>query len=613
MEEPWFESPKDEIHKKLYPYLRSIETRQLYRERESVLNLGLYEDREVMGVAPGLFLRSGATMQNRVSLNVTGALCDTATNHIAQTRPMAMALTEGGDWLQQQRAKDLNHFLEGCYYSLDIFTEMQTAFGDATWAGTGIVYVDRDELEPVVERVFPNELIVDDALCEYTPPFEMHRRKYVPREKLKRMFKRQTKKLEAIDKAKPVQMHGARGAANGSDLIAVYTTWRLPTTKGDRGDGTTRKKTDGIKSVIIEGCTLDCREYRKDFFPFVFMRWRRAAIGFWGRGIPSIGHRLQTDINKTIRNISRSVALCVPHMLLPTGSGINTEQLSNDIGSGIWYNGGAPPSWIQGQGMPEAAQHLQFLISQYYQLIGISELAAGMKKPAGLNSGEAQRVYADTQADRFALPSQQYENASIGIAKRLIDAARDIAEDGGDYSIVHQTTKGFRRIKWSDIDLAEDDYTLKLWPVNYLSKSPADMIDQVNDLIKMGMLNSKQAKRLLPFPDLEGVMAQDNASEELTQKVIQEIIEHDNYIAPDPVMDLAEASKTVQLATLHYQTLGLPENKLTMLRTWVANATILVAPPPAPMPSPGAQGPSDIAGLPPPAPGLAAPPAMAPS
>jgi hypothetical protein len=595
----WHEGPQREIHDKLYTYLKALETRQLYRERENVTNLGLYEDREIMGVAPGLYVRpANATSRSRISLNVTGALCDTAVNHIAQTKPMAMALTEGGDWSQQRRAKDLNHFLEGQYYSLSIFDRMQESFHDASWAGTGIIYVDRDGAEPIVERVFPNELIVDDALCEYTPPFEMTRRKYVPRDKLLRLFGKRFG--EEIRKAKPVKLDSIRGVNGNVELIPVYTTWRLPLDE----------KSPGKRVIIIETATLQVEPYKKKYFPFVFMRWRRQPVGFWGRGIPSLGESLQRSINKDANILSRSVALCsVPRLLLPTGSGINTEHLTNEIGSGIWYNGQAP-SWMQGQAIPpEGLAHLQFTIGQYYQLIGISELAAGMKKPAGLNSGEAQRVYADNQADRFALPSQGYENASVEIAKRLIDVARDIAEEFGDYAVVHQTTKGFHRIKWSSIDLAEDEFVLKLWPINYLSKSPADMIDQINDLIKMGMLSEKQAKRLIPFPDLEGVMKQENAAEDLTQKIIEEIVEHSNYIAPDPVMDLKEAVKTVQLATLHYQALGCPDEILDMLRTWAANAQALI--PVEPPPTPAGGSPTGIAGLPPPAPGMAAPPALA--
>lgn len=596
---PWFEEPKGTRHKVLFQYLRGLERAQVYRDREAVFNLGLYEDREVLGLAPGIYSRpTPLTQRSSVSLPLTGSCCDTATNHISQTKPLAMALTEGGDWLQQRRAKDLNHFLEGQYYSHEIFEEMQRGFGDCTWNGTGVIYVDREGNKPLVERVFPPEMLIDEDLSQFCDPMEMTRRKYIPKAKLKKLF---PKHAAAIEATKPVELYKTSKSTGGDDLVAVYTTWRLPYDE----------RHPGVKITIIENAELECRKYTRDYFPFVFIRWRAQKVGFWARGISSLGGRIQMDINRTFRTMSRSVALAaIPRLLLPNGSNVNPDHLTNEIGSGLWHTPGLAPSWMQGVAVPpEGMQHLQFEIQQYYQMIGISELAAGMKKPSGLNSGEAQRVYADTQADRFALPSQQYENASMGISKRLIDVAKEIQLEYGDLETLHKTTKGFRRIKWSEIELSEDEYTLKLWPINYLSKSPADLIDQVHDLIKMGMLTMKQAKRLIPFPDIEGVLEQDNAPEEFVQKVIEEIIEHDEYIPPDPVQDLAGAVQTMQLASLHYKTLGLPESKIEMMHTWIANAEALIPQPPAPpMPPPGA-GP---AGLPAPAPTMDAPPMMAP-
>lgn len=602
MREAWHELPKSrwgEIHAKLFPYLRDLEQRQSYLDREAVVHLGLYEDREVVGVAPGLYFRPAPSVyaSTRVSLPITGALCDTATNHIAQTKPLPMATTEGGDWLQQQHAKDLNRFLQAHFYELSIHETMQISFGDCTWNGTGWVYVDREGRKPVVERVFPGQMLIDQALCQFSDPYEMTRRFYLPKDKLKRLF---PKHAAAIDKAAPAKLHGI-SSKHAVEIVPVYTTWRLPLDE----------KHPGKKVTIIEGVTLQCDPYTKDYFPFVSMRWRRQAEGFLGRGIPSIGKHVALDINKNVKTMSRSVALCaIPRLLLPIGSNINPEAFNTDIGSGLWHSPGMAPSWMGGQSVPpEGMSWVQFLLTQYYQIVGISELAAGMRKPAGLNSGEAQRVYNDTQANRFALPSQGYENAAIEIGKRLVDVARDIAEEFGDYAVMHASKKGFRRINWSEIAVEKDDVTYQLWPINFLSKSPADLVEQINDLIKIGLLTGKQARRLVPFPDLEAVLQQENASEELIQMIIEKIVEYGEYVAPDPVQDLEGSIKTVQQAKVHYMTLGLPQERLDMLDAWISNAQLLLPPAPAPMPTPPPG--ADIAGLPPPAPTMAPPPALA--
>lgn len=596
---PWFEAPKNEMHVALFSYLQGLESRQVYRERETVWNLGQYEDREVMGIAPGMYLRPrSAAEKRRPSLGVTAALVDTAANHITQTKPIGMALTEGGNALQQIKAKRLNRFLEGAFYSLGVHGQMKKAGVDQCWHGTGVLYVDREGKRPIVERVFPNEIIVDESLSEFTDPFEMTRRKYLPKHKLKALFPKFAKEIDA---AKPAKLYGVKGTAHDVELVAVYTTWRLPVDED----------TPGKKVIIMEGATLQVEDYKRNYFPFVFMRWRGNPVGFWGVGIPELVGRIQIEVNKTYRHYSKAVALAVPKLLLPREAGINTEHLNNEIGSGIWHNSGAAPQWLQGQMLPpESIQYLQFNIGQMYQLAGISELAAGMKKPAGLNSGEAQRVYHDKQADRFASPSQQYEDAAVEICKRLIDVAKDITEEYGEYEVMAHATKGFVRIKFSEIDPAEDEFMIKLWPINFLSKSPPDQIAQINDLLRMGMLSEKQAKKLVQFPDLEGVLEQENAGEELVGKIIEEIVENDNYIAPDPSMD-PSCVQTVQRARLHYMTLELPQYKLDQLDDWVAQAAMLW-PPPAPAMGTGIGGPLP-AGLPPPAPTMAPPPMLAPA
>lgn len=592
---PWFEEPKDRMHVALFDYLQALESRQIYRERETVFNLGLYEDREVMGIAPGMYLRPrSAAERKRPSIPVTSALVDTAANHITQTFPMAMALTEGGNAIEQIKAKRMNRFIEGAFYQLGIHTQMKKAGFDQCWHGTGVVYVDREGRRPIVERVFPNELIVDEALAEYTEPFEMHRRKYLPKHKLKKLFKKYAAEIEA---AKPAKLYGVAGTPHDVELVPVYSTWRLPVDE----------KTPGKRVIIIEGATLQVDDYKRDYFPFVFFRWRGNPAGFWGVGIPELVGRMQLEVNKSYRNYSKAVALAVPKLLLPRESGVNTEHLNNEIGSGIWHTAGAAPAWLQGQMLPpESIQYLQFSIAQMYQTAGISELAAGMKKPAGLNSGEAQRVYNDTQDNRFASPSQQYDSGSVEITKRLVDVAREIVEEYGEYEVLAHGAgrKGFTRERFSEIDLPDDALVWKLWPVNFLSKSPPDQIAEIWDLIRMGMLTQKQAKKLVQFPDLDAVLTQDNASEELVGKIIEEIVENDNYIPPDPAMD-PDCVRTVQLARLNYMTLGLPQYKLDALDDWVAQAAVLF--PPAPMPS----GPAMPAGLPAPAPSMPPPPALA--
>ena len=81
-------------------------------------------------------------------------------------------------------------------------------------------------------------------------------------------------------------------------------------------------------------------------------------------------------------------------------------------------------------------QQLQRLIDYAYQVTGISSLAASSQKPQGINSGAALREYDDLQTDRFAAISRRYDLMYVDLAYKIIDLAKDIAKEEGDYETV---------------------------------------------------------------------------------------------------------------------------------------------------------------------------------
>jgi hypothetical protein len=75
----------------------------------------------------------------------------------------------------------------------------------------------------------------------------------------------------------------------------------------------------------------------------------------------------------------------------------------------------------------EVYQQLERLVNFAYQQAGISQLAAGSKKPEGLNSGVALREFDDNQTDRFASLSRAYDTFFVDLAYQVTDKAKEIA------------------------------------------------------------------------------------------------------------------------------------------------------------------------------------------
>ena len=233
----------------------------------------------------------------------------------------------------------------------------------------------------------------------------------------------------------------------------------------------------------------------------------------------------------------------------------------------------------------ELYAQLERLIQFGYQASGVSAMQAGAQKPAGLNSGEAQRVYDDISTDRFAALSKRYDNVFIDLAYAMIDKAMDIAKETGKYQTVYPKKDGTKQIDLPDMDLLQDPFVIQCFNMSSLPRDPAGRMQKITEMVQSGMISIKEGRRLLDYPDLGQIEKLANASEERIFQILDRIVEEGIYTPPDPFLDLQLANDlSVQYYNL-YSAAKLEEERAEMLRTFFTQVQTLkqAATPPAPM------------------------------
>ena len=554
----WWEQTKD-IHDDVFSAVTTLAEDQNYRAKDNLSWLRLFSNVNASGLNSDNYARRSGTRADDVTLNIVHSMCTTVTSKIAKNRPKVTFLTSGGDWSLKRKAKLLDKFVNGQFYATDIYTTAPKVFLDATVFGTGVMKIYQDGERIVAERVFPNEVISDDAESFYGNPRQMFQRKIVSREVLLAAYPDFEKDILNASKAET----GNSGESVTSNQVECVEAWHLASKKGSP---------DGRHCICLDNVTLLDEAYDKDFFPFVFIRWTENLLGFWGQGLAEQLLGVQVEINKLLNRIQEQMHLATPKVFIETGSKISKAHINNEVWGVIEYTGTKPDFHVPRTATGEVFSHLDRLFGRAYEVAGISEMAAQAKKPAGLDSGVAIREFSDIHSERFMLVAQAYENLFLTAARQMIDVARDIDEQGNTYEVISHGDKYIERIKWKDISLEEDQYVMQIYPTALLSTTPAAKLQTIQEMAQTGLLNPTEARALLDYPDLEAVNQLATAFIDDVDLLIEEMIEKGRYHPPETFSNLEFAIQRVQSAYLRAKIDKVPEERLELLRRYMDDA-----------------------------------------
>ena len=558
----WFLSSKNDIYQDVFAYINHLNNTQSYRSTDNLRHAKLYGNYNIMGLDAYSYSRveSSANVNHKVTLNVVQSLIDTVVSKITKNKPKPTFLTSGGNWTLQTKAKKLTKFIDGTFANTDFYAKAEMAFLDASIFGTGCIKIFEQDGNISCERVFIEEIKVDDIEAYYSKPRQIHQQKLLHKDVLKQMFPQHEMIIEQASDSMDEYSTSAAESGRGH-MLRVIESWHLPSS-------ITAK--DGKHTITISNKTLLDEEYIKDYFPFVFFRWGKRPVGFFGQGLAEQLQGLQLEINKILRTIQVSMHLVsIPKLLVEASSKIVTSHLNNKIGGIIKYAGTAPQYAPLGGIPAELFTHLDRLYNRAYEISGISQLSAQSLKPSGLDSGKALREYNDIESERFLSIGKDYEKAFMDASKIMIDMARDLYNKNSDYSVNVKGRKFIETIKWSDVDMKEDQYMMDVFPTNALSSTPSGRLQDVQELISAGFIGKEEGMKLLDFPDLEGTLNMINADATNLEKIIENMIEKGDYTSPEPYQNLENALRKTQQAYLMFKMQNAPESRLELLRRYM--------------------------------------------
>jgi hypothetical protein len=209
----------------------------------------------------------------------------------------------------------------------------------------------------------------------------------------------------------------------------------------------------------------------------------------------------------------------------------------------------------------------------------------------GIDSGKALRAVDDIQVQRFQTIAQSYEQFSVNVAKNDIACARDLYSQGINQEIKVPGKRFIEKIKWSEVDMEDDEYQLQIYPVSKLPNDPEGRLATVQEMMQAGLVSPEAGKRLLDYPDLEAEESLSNATLDYLHKILSNIVDEGKFTPPEPFDNLQKAKEL----SLEYYAQGklndLDEERLELLRKFMSQIDVLMqAAMPPPMAGPSMPG-----------------------
>lgn len=618
----WWLAEEGEVWRKLIPVgRRLIEQQKNYDIRDERF-LRRYRSQSMAGMSPMVFRQTVPSLPGLVSklgLNATRACCDAFVSEMVQSKPAVWIQTNGQNWGMQDKAERMMRWLEGQFDELDFYSLRHRALLAMCIWGVGILKVWPEGGAIRVAPVYPMHLKKDAVEASLGKVLQVYETRFCDRMELAAAFPESSAAI--FEAPKLIPDGSAYNFDSTADVVEFIEAYRLPTGKGEH-------RKPGRHVISIDGRDLFDEEYDRDYFPYVEWKRQDAPVGDRPIGLVEESEPLQDQIDKLVVNIAHAHHLLGKgHWVIEAGS-VSSHHLDNEMGSIIVVKAGAQmPQLTSGmQVNADQYEHLERLYSKLFELCGVTQLQATGLKPAGLDSGEAQRVYNDTSSKRFAVAARNDERAVLEVGRRVIDAARALTDEGHEVMVKASSHGSFQPVDFKQIALAEHEHIVTMYPVSALSRDPAERIQQVMEWVNAGWIAPTRAKRMLGMPDLEEAESLEDATYDTVMSCIDKILRDGDFVGPLEFMDLganvngqfapSEATRQVQLAAIKAVRDGVEADRIHMLLDWVKQAQDIImgdlSAPPAPN-SNAPPGPPSPAGAPvPPAAGGAPPPPLPP-
>lgn len=547
-----------------------------------------------------------------LTFNAAQNAVDTVVSQVAAPNVSPMAITEGGTWTQRDQAEKLTHCLQGQFDEFDFDRCIKPdVIRDFALTGLGAVKLIGDYASGCLRAERPNvlDLTFDDAESRYGTPRCMYHTQLMDRYLVADMYGEADEDFEGgaqLRREKILKCAAAKAdewdAELSDSIIEVHEGWHLPSRAPNPSDPDDKGSGDGCHVIAIDGQVLLYEKWDWDRFPFAFFIAKRSRQGVWGIPVMRQLVSMQREFERIMIKLQKAhQRMGGAHILVNRAAKVATRQLTNDSGTVIEWEGTIPPQeWTPGAANAQTYQWAQQLPDMGLRFCGISPMSAQSQIPAGLQqaSGKALQTFEDAENRRMIEWHRELERFTLDLADLTIRTCREMVANDVDVKTRYKSDKGFAQISWKEVLLDQEDFTLRIFPVNALSQTPSAKLQQASELLQMQAITKEDWRKLTDIPDLKAKNDLDLADEDIIDKNMDYMVRTGKYTQPEPFDNL---QMIVQRAGKYYNLCRLQEvaeSKLALIRQYAADAKALLdrqqqpaAPPGAPPMPPGGPGP----------------------
>jgi|SRR5579862_971859 len=562
------------------------------------------------GVTPGgevsAYVRA---LRAKMRFNLLKSCIDALASQIVQV-PAVDVATVGGGAAQQRSAEALGLFIDGVFAANDLERTLWSCFIDCCNTRVAAVRVDVDRDDSIrIERLPPYTIVWHPY--EGLNPRNLYLRTPVAKAALIERYPEQAKAIEAAPRYKPdelwVGVDGVYGYEMPSEMVLFEEGYRRCSPGNGGKDG------DGRYVCAIGNAVLDDSVYPHEFHTIVPLRFSPSFTSFAGVPASDVLLAYQDALDRHASNIDEAMQRgSVLRVLIPRGSEIDPDSLTNMQGSIVEYNPGMPPEFVPGVALsPDYYQREQLIIDRAHQFLGLSPNVASGTRAPGVTSAKGQREVKQLADQRLILHMQNVDGFIERIAKTVIAVADYHFKGRPGAEMRAPGGRWLRRVRWSEIGYKAENFEVHVDTVNALSRHPAARIEEILELAQAGIIDQRYALKQTGIKDLQSIRDQVFAPEELADKQIERALAGD-YLAPEVYQGATGLQYLIDRGGeryVHEMLQDKPSENLRDLRKLIEQAKDLLKqaqPPPPPAangPPPGPPANVDANGQTPPPPG----------
>lgn len=577
---PWYSiDDEEEAACALEATVKTIETAQNGRIMELLKDGSLYLNQDMTSLGYASSDGYAPPMPQQI-LNITQSICDTTVSKHCEAETKVSFQVEDGDFEAHQCAEDMDKFCWGEMNRLNLYYKAEMAFRDCLWAGDGWLkwYIKNDKA--AVERVFPLEILIDDAACMGTEPQEMYQVRYVSRNWALSAYPEFAAQITMLKtEIPPYAWPGA-----DMDVVRLVEGWRLASDEGED---------DGRHILACGHVNLIDETYSYVSFPFSRIAWSPALIGAYSLSLVRQLRPLQLELGKMMKRIQHSLHLMsVPRIWQNANTKISPEY-NNAIGNVYKYNGQKPDIDTAPSVNPELYAQADRIRERMYEIARSNPMQSG-NMPSRFDSRPALREAQEIADQPHAWVGQNWQRLFVDCGRQLVRMARAIVSEHGSYAAFGKARGFLEKIDWAECNLDDNRFTIQPTPTSLLPTTPTGKRLVVQDLMQNGLIQDpNDAWELLAgMPDVDSFKSEKTAQKRLVDKQIYLMIKKRQPMTPDECQDPVYCKRRCQAQLQLLLTKeGVPDDVYDLLDNYISDCDnlYLQANPPPPPPDP-AQG-----------------------